>query len=196
MLLFYLGKGRFGEKAAGLLASQIVSRIKKAVMMRKNIKNANPFYLYADEFQIFADEHFSELLAEARKFKLSLTIAHQYAHQLPHNVLTGVLGNAGTIISFRTGAPDSKLLEPIYNPLFIKEDLSSLPNFQAYVRSFGSLGSLPFNIKTLPPPNVENHKLANELREFSRQKYGIDRDIIEKEIKETYLAYKNFRNVE
>jgi len=193
VLLFYLGKGKFGEKTAGLLASQVVSRIKKAVMMRKNIKKINPFYLYADEFQIFADRHFSELLAESRKFKLSLTLAHQYAYQLPPEVMNGVLGNVGTIISFRIGAPDSEKLESIFKPSFMKRDLTSLPNFQAYIRSFGNLGSLPFSIKTLAPPDNENYKLSQELRELSRRKYGTDRNIVEREIRETYDAYKNFK---
>lgn len=95
VLLFYLGKGRFGDQAAGLLASQIVSRVRQVVMKRGAAAGACPFYLYADEFQLFADERFADLLAEARKFKLSLTLAHQYVQQLPPQVLQGVLGNVG-----------------------------------------------------------------------------------------------------
>ena len=109
VLLFYLGKGRFGDLAAGLLASQVVSRIRHAVMKRGTSKNLAPFFLYADEFQLFADDRFGELLAEARKFGLSLTVAHQYARQVPEKILQAVLGNVGTVVSFRVGPPDAEL---------------------------------------------------------------------------------------
>ena len=113
ILLFYLGRGRFGDYAAGLLASQIVARIRHIVMRRgaKGVKK--PFYLYADEVQLFADGRFGELLAEARKFGLSLTLAHQYAGQLPDAILEAVLGNVGTTIAFRLGSPDAERLESL-----------------------------------------------------------------------------------
>ncbi|MCA1626019.1 MAG: DUF87 domain-containing protein, partial [Acidobacteria bacterium] len=189
VLLFYLGKGRFGDQAAGLLASQIVSRLRYAVMKRGASVGVRPFYLYADEFQLFADNRFAELLAEARKFKLSLTLAHQYLDQLTTPVLQGVLGNVGTTISFRVGAPDASRLEWLFNPTFSARDLISLDNHKAYARSFGTLGSMPFSIETEPPPRGGDRKRAAALRELARLKYGRDRKTVEAEIRRTFDAY-------
>ena len=187
VLLFNLGKARFGAQAAGLLSSQIVSRICNAAMKRGT--GGNPFYLYADEFQLFADERFAEILAEARKFNLSVTMAHQYINQLPSTVLSAVLGNVGTIITLRVGAVDAQSLEPLFIPTFRNRDLSSLPNFSAYVKSSGILGQIPFSMELLPLPQNKNPALARELRQMSRMKYGQDYRIVEREIRETYESY-------
>ena len=189
VLLFHLGKGRFGDQAAGLLASQIVSRIRNAVMKRGYNKSNRPFYLYADEFQLFADERFAELLAESRKFRLSLTIAHQYTKQLPPQVHLAVLGNVGTTVTFRIGALDGEILEPLYSPAVSRRDLSSLPNFRCYVRSFGKLGQTPFSIELAPPSTQVNPALAKQLKKLSRSKYGKERAEAEKEIMATYKEF-------
>jgi len=189
VLLFFLGRGRFGDQAAGLLASQIVSHIRRLVMRRGASEKAQPFYLYADEFQLFADDRFAELMAEARKFRLCLTIAHQYVRQLPEKVLQGVLGNVGTTVVFRVGAPDGEFLEGVFSPSFRKRDLTSLPNFRAYVRSFGALGQTPFSMELQSPPGEGSAESAASLRELSRLTYGRDRVEVEEEIAGTYKAY-------
>lgn len=191
VLLFYLGKGRFGEEPAGLLASQIVSRIRYAVMKRGASANHRPFYLYADEFHMFADKRFGEMLAEARKFGLSLTLAHQYAEQIPDDVLKAVLGNVGTMAVARVGAQDAGKLESLFLPYFSKADLSSLPNYKAYVRSFGTLGTVPFSVDLAPPPPPGNAQLAKDIRELSRRKYGRDREEVEEEVRLTYECFKD-----
>ena len=190
VILFYSGKGRFGDQAAGLLATQFVSRLRWTVMKRGAGRAVRPFYLYADEFQLFADDRFTEMLAEARKFRLSLTLAHQYARQIPEKVLLGVLGNVGTTVVFRVGAADGGIFDPLFKPTFNERDLSSLPNFRAYVRSFGSLGHTPFSVETEPPPPNGNAERAKTLREQSREKHGRDRMTVEQEIERTYHAYK------
>jgi len=192
VLLFYLGKGRFGDFPAGLLASQIVSRIRHAIFKRRARKDARPFYLYADEFQMFADERFSELLAEARKFRLSLTIAHQYAGQLEANILQGILGNVGTMIVFRVGAPDGELLEPIFQPYFNRKDLSSIPNFRACAISFGTLGGVPFSLELPATLGTGDIALAEKVRDISRSRFGRSREIVEAEINSTHQAYNEF----
>jgi len=189
VLLFYLGRGRFGDQAAGLLASQVVSRLRHAVMKRGGAPDARPFYLYADEFQLFADKRFAELLAEARKFKLSLTLAHQYLEQLPPAVLQGVLGNVGTTVTFRVGAPDAERLEALYKPTFGARDLTSLPNYRAYVRSFGALGHAPFSLDTDAPPAGGDEMKADALKQLARLKHGRDRLTVEDEIRRTYESY-------
>jgi hypothetical protein len=190
VLLFNLGKARFGAQAAGLLSSQMVSRICNAAMRRG--VGGNPFYLYADEFQLFADERFAEILAEARKFNLSVTMAHQYINQLPASVLTAVLGNVGTIIALRVGAVDAQSLESLFVPTFGRRDLSNLPNFSAYVKSSGILGQTPFSMELLPLSDDRNKAQARELRQLSRLKYGRDYQEVEREINETYKSYNNF----
>lgn len=190
VLLFYSGKGKFGEKASGLLTSQMVSRICNAAMKRGT--NGNPFYLYVDEFQVLADDRFAEILAEARKFKLSLTVAHQYVDQLPSKVLTAILGNVGTIVSLRVGAIDSQRFETLFSPTFSQKDLSSLSNYFAYVKSSGTLGQIPFSIEIPNPSSVKRDtEFASRLRNISRMKYGRNRHEVEAEINKTYDSYRN-----
>lgn len=190
VLLFYIGKGRFGDHAAGLLASMIVSRLRHLVMKRGAGREARPYYLYVDEFQLVADERFTELLAEARKFKLALTLAHQYARQIPEKILEGILGNVGNLIAFRVGAQDGALLAPVFAPTFNSEDLNSLANFRAYVQSFGILGETPFSIETEPAPEGADPQFASILREMVRWRYGRSRAEVEKEIAATLNEYR------
>ena len=191
VLLVDLGKGRFGDMAAGLLASQLVSRIRQAVMGRGTSPTAQPFYLYADEFQMFADERFAELLAEARKFRLALTFAHQFVQQLPDDVMRAVIGNVGTLVTLRVGAIDAQILGPTYAPIFGDRDLGGLPNFRAYVRSFGALGQTPFSVTLHPPPAERDLAMAAHLRTLSRLRYGRSRAVVEAEIRTTLERFKN-----
>ncbi|MFW6053910.1 MAG: type IV secretory system conjugative DNA transfer family protein, partial [Persicimonas sp.] len=186
VLLVNLGKGRFGDVAAGLLAGQIVARIRRAVMRQGT--GGRPFYLYADEFQLFADAHFAEMLAEARKFGLALTVAHQFTDQLPEEALHSVLGNVGTKIFFRVGPRDASTVAPLLHPRFDEHDVVSLPNYRSYVQSAGSLGQLPFSLDTLPLHGEARPQRAYELRSFSRNKYGRPRQLVEQEILDTWNA--------
>ena len=190
VLLVYLGKGRFGDHAAGLLAGQIVSRIRHAVMKRGTGRDNRPFYLYADEFQLFANERFAEMLAEARKFGLALTLAHQYVEQLPEKVLRAVVGNVGTLIALRVGARDGEVLAPLFRPEFTARDLMSQANFSAYIKSSGALGETPFSLALSPPPTTTNQNLADHLRNLSRKRYGRPRKQVEEEINEVYKAFR------
>ncbi|NCJ08077.1 type IV secretion system DNA-binding domain-containing protein [Synechococcales cyanobacterium C] len=191
VLLFYLGKGRFGEQAAGLLASQIITGLRRVVMKRNSWELHRPFYLYADEFHLFANHRFAELLSEARKFGLSLTLAHQYVQQIPEPILQAILGNVGTTIALRVGAVDGSFLEPIYSPYFNHKDLLSLPNYRAYVRSCGTLGESPFSVSLTPPkPVVNSPQHIEAFRNASRRKYGHPREAVEQEIAAAHQAYK------
>lgn len=188
ILLVYVGKGRFGEHAAGLLASRVVAGVRDAVLRRRNDHDAAPFYLYADEFQLVADERFAELLAEARKFGLALTLAHQFVEQLPDAVLRAILGNIGTIVSLRVGPRDAETLAPYFRPVFDEGDLSSLANFQAIVRSSESLGGVPFSLR-IPPPDYGDPETARTIRRISRETYGRRREEVEEEILRNYRAF-------
>ncbi len=183
ILLFDLGRGRVGEHASGLLTSMILSRIWGAVRARGAEAGA-AVHVYVDEFQAIADLRFAEMLAEARKFRLALTLAHQYTEQVPSEVLTGVLGNVGTSVIFRVGHRDGETLGPALGPRFGPPDLTSLPNYHALVRTTGSLGTQPFSLRAAPPPAGGDVELSESLRELSRLKYGRAAELVDAEIVE------------
>lgn len=190
VLLVNLGKGRIGEYASGLLASQVVSRIQRAVMRRRGDGRSRPFHLYADEFQLVASKRFAELLAEGRKFGLSITMAHQYASQIPEDVLRAVVGNVGTTALFRVGGQDGAFFSSLFAPTFSERDLVSLPNFRAYVRGSGAIGPCAFNIDVPAPEPRTDPEYADSLRERIRKRYGRPREVVEKEIAVTATAFR------
>lgn len=190
ILLINLGKGRIGDYASGLLASQVVSRIQRAVMRRGRDGTNRPFHLYADEFQLVASKRFAELLAEGRKFGLSITMAHQYASQIPQDVLRAVIGNVGTTMLFRVGSQDGEFFSSLFSPTFGERDLISLPNYRAYVRGAGAIGPCAFNVDISPPEEKTDPEYAESLRAKVRKKFGRPREDVEKEIAVTATAYR------
>ena len=189
ILLVNLGRGHFGEHSAKLLASALLSRLRHAVMGRRADPSAPPFHLFADECQLFADGRLAALLAEARKFGLALTLAHQYLDQLPSNVLQAVLGNVGTLVALRVSPEDADRLATLFAPAFSRRALVSLPNFHAVARSHGCLGTAPFTVEIEPPVSVPNPERAELLRQIARLHYGRDRREVEEEIAQTYRNY-------
>src|ERR1041385_1563584 len=131
ILIMNLSKGRVGEVNATLLGSMLVTKIYLAAMSRADVpaevmKDLPNFYFYVDEFQNFANESFSDILSEARKYKLNLIIAHQYVEQMEEEVRDAVFGNVGTTVAFRVGPFDAETLETIFNPQFTATDLVNL----------------------------------------------------------------------
>ncbi len=145
-----LSKGRMGETNATLLGSMLITKIYLAAMSRaelsgEEIKKLPPFYSYVDEFQSFANKSFADILSESRKYKLSLTMAHQYVEQMSEEVRAAVFGNVGTIISFRIGAYDAEFLEKEFSPEFTAEDLVNLGFAQIYLKlMIDGVSSRPF----------------------------------------------------
>ena len=186
VVLCNLGKGQFGETVSSLFAGMIVSRFKAATMKRASVpaNERRDFFLYVDEFQNIANESFSELLAEARKYRLGLIMANQYAEQLEGNrtavggkgsVLSAILGNVGTILSFRLGVRDAESLSPVFSPAFSKHDLMELPDRECYVRMHNKKHNIqPFSMHTVKDTTPYDNELAQTLREYSRLKYGVD----------------------
>lgn len=193
ILLVHLGRGRIGEFSAGLLAGQILARIQRAVMGRGTDPSQPAFYFYADEFQIFADSRFAEMLADARKFRLSLTLAHQHMDQLPADVRSAVLGNCGTVVSFRVGAGDANVLSSLFHPFLSPNELIGLPNHNAYVRSSGTFGLRPFSVMTSPAPRPADPSQAAAIRAASSARYGRSKAAVEEEIAETLAVYDAMR---
>ena len=185
ILLINLSKGRLGELNANLIGLIIVGKILMAALSRVDSldKNLPPFYLYIDEFQNVTTDSISQILSEARKYKLSLNIAHQYIKQIDENIKDAVFGNVGSMAVFRVGQEDAELLENQFKPTFTAHDIASIENRNAYVKLLVDGDPQdPFNIRTLAPQkgSVEN---AEIIKRLSREKYGKDRKEIEREIR-------------
>jgi hypothetical protein len=146
-----------------------------------------PCYFYVDEFQNFANESFASILSEARKYKLALTVAHQYIEQMTDDVKSAVFGNVGTMITFRIGATDAEVFEKEFAPKFVLDDFVNLSAFQIYLRlMIDGQGSAPFSAKTLPRMEKPTHSHEQAVIAFSRSTYAKQKFIVEDEILEFY----------
>jgi hypothetical protein len=183
-----LSKGRVGESNAALLGSMLVTKIYLAAMSRadvsdKVLKTLPNFYLFVDEFQSFANDSFADILSEARKYKLNLTIAHQYVEQMPEEVRSAVFGNVGTMIVFRVGAYDAELFEKEFAPQFTAEDIVNLGQYQIYLKlMIDGVGSQPFSGRNLPPIKPPSLSFRKEIVESSRRQFAKTREQVEKDI--------------
>ncbi len=190
IFLVNVSKGRVGEDNSQLLGAMIITKVQLAAMERVRIPEdeRRDFYLYVDEFQNFATDSFASILSEARKYRLNLTLAHQYIGQLVTDVSTkvrdAVFGNVGTMISFRVGAVDAEYLEKEFTPEFVINDLIGLPNHHIYLKMVvGGVTSRPFSAATLPPiPRDVNPAELDGLIELSRKNYGAPRQEVEEQI--------------
>lgn len=154
VLLVNLSKGRIGEEASALLGGLIISTIGLAAFSRAEADpvTRRPFFAYVDEFQNFTTLSFANMMSELRKYGVGLTLAHQHLHQLEPDIRHAVLGNAGTMISFRVGAEDAAFLAKELQPVFEVEDLLNLPNRHFYTRlMIDGAPSRPFSGRLVPP---------------------------------------------
>jgi hypothetical protein len=190
IILVNLSKGQVGEDNADLLGSMLITKMYLAAMSRseaseKDLSQLPPFYFFVDEFQSFANESFADILSEARKYKLALTMAHQYIEQMSEDVKDAVFGNVGTMISFRVGAYDAEVLEQEFAPRFEAEDFVNLGFAQIYLKlMIDGVGSKPFSARTLPPIPRPNESHKQKIIERSREKYGRPRSEVEEQIRE------------
>ncbi|NIT04607.1 type IV secretion system DNA-binding domain-containing protein [Candidatus Saccharibacteria bacterium] len=185
ILLVNLSKGKIGEDNANLLGSLLISRINFTAMQRVRLPEdeRRDFYVYADEFQNFASGSFASILSEARKYRLSLHLTHQYVEQIPENMQDAIFGNVGTILVFAVGAPDAAVLEKEFVPYFTAEDLISLDKFHMYVKLMADgMISKPFSAVSFPPPEGRTYQ-SQEAVEFSRTSYGRNAKEIEGKIR-------------
>lgn len=190
IFLVNVSKGRIGEDNSALLGGMIITKIQLAAMERVRIpeEERKDFYLYVDEFQNFATDSFANILSEARKYRLNLTVAHQYTAQLENKdgskVRDAVFGNVGTMIIFRVGADDADFLEKEFEPEFTAQDLVNLPNFHIYLKlMIDGVTSRPFSAATLPPIKVDpTSGVKDAIIESSRKLYTRSRQEVEDEI--------------
>ncbi|MGC9031447.1 MAG: CxxC-x17-CxxC domain-containing protein [Minisyncoccia bacterium] len=185
ILIVNLSKGKIGEDVSRLLGGLLVTKLQLAAMSRVNIpeEERKDFFLYVDEFQNFATESFANILSEARKYRLSLILAHQYIAQLEEKVRDAIFGNVGTIICFRIGSEDAEVLETEFSPTLKKEDLINLSKFNIYIKLMvDGITGVPFSAITLPPPKKPEKSFKEEIIKNTREKYGKFRQEVEEKI--------------
>ncbi len=174
IFLMKVSKGILGEENAALMGAIVVTKIYQAAMSRADTPEDQrvDFYCYVDEFQNFATDTFDEILSEARKYRLNLTIAHQFIGQLSDKIRTTVFGNVGSMVTFRVGGDDAKVLAAEYNPRFSERDIINLGvrDFYCKMSIDGELREA-FSGRTLDM-NIPEKNFAAECIEYSRAHYA------------------------
>lgn len=190
ILLVNVSKGRIGEDNSALLGAMVITKIQLSAMDRIRVPEDErvDFYLYVDEFQNFATDSFANILSEARKYRLCLTMAHQYIGQLVTDVSTkvrdAIFGNVGTQIVFRVGAADADFLGKELEPEFTPQDMVNLSNRKIYLKLMvDGVTSRPFSASTLPPVKTQFEAATEEdVIKASRKTYARPRYAVEEEI--------------
>lgn len=190
ILLVNLAKGRLGEINANLIGLILVGKIQMAALSRVDMfgKKMNDFYLYIDEFQNVTTDSIESILSEARKYRLSLNVAHQYVEQLEENIRNAVFGNVGSMAVHRVSPENAEIFQKQFEPTFTSQDILKLENLNCYVKMLvGGMPVKPFNSHTPFPPQGMD-AIVPKIKELSYLKYGRDRAEVEEEIMARYMA--------
>lgn len=189
ILLLDLSKGKVGEDNSALLGAMIITKLQLAALSRVDIPEPErqDFYLYVDEFQNFVTDSFATILSEARKYRLNLTMGHQYIGQLtPDNnnrVRDAVFGNVGTMVVFRVGAADAEYLETEFEPHFTPNDIVNLPKYNIILRlMINGIASDPFTATTMPVDDSWFVGNGEKVIKVSRERYARPREMVEEKI--------------
>jgi hypothetical protein len=176
VLLARVPKGLLGEETSRLLGSFVLSKVWQAATHRARIDQAarRDTCCYADEAHNFLSLpiRFDEALAEARKYRLSLCLAHQYLGQLPKELREAISANARNKIVFAVSPQDARDLERHFAPELSAHDLANLGAYQAAARLVAGGAEQPAcTLRTRPaPPPVPGR--ADTLRQQARQHFG------------------------
>lgn len=192
ILICNLSKGKLGEDASTIVGSVIVNAIQLASLNRASLEEQNrkPFYLYVDEMHSFISLSLADILAEARKYKLSLFLAHQYIEQIHEKIRFAIFGNVGTMIIFRVGAEDAKYLAQEVDPPFCEEDLINLPRYSMYLKlMIDGVTSKPFSANA-NPLTLQRFPFRAQIIQHSREQFGRLKDEVEHEISDRYTNMK------
>jgi hypothetical protein len=186
-----LSKGTLGEDASHILGAMLVTQLQLAAMSQAKIEESKrqDFYLYIDEFQNFATTSFADILSEARKYRLNLIIAHQYLEQLEKDIKNAVIGNVGTIVTFRVGAEDAQFLENEFQPHYSWLDIVNLYPYEVYYKLMKE-GKIerPYPAMSLPPvPDSYKTEYKEKTIKRCRQVYCKPKDTVERKIKNWLL---------
>ncbi len=189
ILIVNLSRGLIGEDNAALLGALLVTKVQMAAMSRADMpaEDRTPFYLYVDEFQNFATDSFATILSEARKYALNLTVANQYIAQMSMEVKDAVFGNVGSVIAFRMGADDARVMQRYFEPKFEEYDLVHMHN-RNFVVSMTIEGekAQAFSATSLNLP-TEFSNQSEAIIANSRDKYAVTKGHIETLVKDRYL---------
>ncbi len=197
ILLINLSKGRIGDINAELLGLIFVSKILQAALARVELpeQERHPFYLYIDEFQNFTTPSIATILSEARKYALSLNLAHQYIKQLSDEIREAVFGNVGTKCVFRVSQEDAEFLEKEFQPEFSAGDIAGLPNRNAYLSMLvNGSPTPPFDIQTYPIVPEADYTNIEQMKQASYNAYGRPREQVEVEIQQRYKKKESTSN--
>lgn len=189
ILLVNLSKGRLGDINANLIGMIVVGKILMAALSRVDdvSKGYAPFFLHMDEFQNISTDSIATILSEARKYKLGLTVAHQFIAQLDEKIRDAVFGNVGSLAAFRVGPEDAEFLEKQFAPAFTASDLMNIENRQAFVRILANgTPTKPFNIGTMAPEPVVPEQVSSLIK-LSLDNYARPKRQVEMEISARYL---------
>ena len=191
ILLVNLSKGRLGNINSNLIGLIVVGKLLMAALSRVDSfgEDLNPFYLYIDEFQNVTTDSIASILSEARKYRLSLTVAHQYISQLEENIKNAVFGNVGSMAVYRVSSEDANFVEQKFKPTFTASDIMKLDNFNSYVTMLVNGTPIkPFSMTSHWSllPEKGNMQMVESLKQLSYLKYGRDREEIEAEIMAKY----------
>lgn len=182
IFLANLSKGRLGDINSSLLGLILVGKFSQAALSRVDTNVRPDYFLYIDEFQNVTTPAIATILSEARKYRLSLNVAHQYIAQLTEDIKSAVFGNVGSMAIFRVGTDDAKYLEHQLNPTFNASDLIKIENHHAYIKMLvNSEPKKPFDVMTLPPEKGDITQI-DKVKELSYATYGRDRSDVENEI--------------
>ncbi len=198
ILLVNLSKGKLGEINSHLLGMIIVGKLLMAALSRGDMDEdkRKDFYLYIDEFQNFTTDSISQILSEARKYRLCLTVAHQFIGQLSEDISKAVFGNVGSICSFRVGPEDADFLEKQFAPVFDANDLINVDNYQCFSKLLiNNESSNAFDMKTYKPTEG-SAELREAYKELSRYKYGRSKEVVEQEILERYNSFGGAKSLD
>ena len=191
IFLVNLSKGRIGEDASALLGAMMVTKFQIEAMTRADTPEADrrDFGLYVDEFQNFATDSFATILSEARKYKLSLTMANQYVDQMAETVQWAVFGNVGTLVSFQVGYHDALTFAEVFGgeDVIMPQDLMNLKKYDIYTKLLiDGMPSPVFSATTYAPLrdriDVPPQQAREVLLKVSREKYTKPKDYVEKKI--------------
>jgi len=193
IFLANLSVGAIGEETSRLLGGLLITKFQLSAMSRVDVpeEKRKDFYLYIDEFQNFATESFINILSEARKYHLSLILAHQYLDQVPEEIIKAVFGNVGTFIVFRLGANDAEIFNKEFSYLVKINDLVNLPSYYVYVKLLvDGKPTNPFLAQTLPLPPKPEISYKDEIINLNHLKYARRRSLVEGRIAQTFSEIK------
>lgn len=194
IILINLSKGMIGEQNAPLIGAMLITKIYLAAMSRADLpyhvaQKVPPFYFYVDEFQNFANDSFANILSEARKYKLCLTVANQFIAQMEETIRDAVFGNMGTTVAFRVGPLDAEFMEKVFAPVFTQEDLQNVMFGQYYISlQIDGMGSKPFSAQGLLPIPPLQTSMRNMVIEASRKQFARPRIEIDAAVKEWFTG--------